>query len=65
MFDLTTEPWLPVVGSHATRLVSLREALIGAHEITALDHANPLVAAALYRMLTAMALGGWCLSFHA
>jgi len=56
MFDLTTEPWLPVVGSQATRLVSLREALIGAHEVDALDHANPLVAAALYRTLTAMAL---------
>lgn len=56
MFDLTTEPWLPVVGSHATPLVSLRQSLIGAHEIDALDHANPLVAAALYRMLTAMAL---------
>lgn len=55
-FDLTVEPWLRVVGPEFTRLVSLREALIGAHEIDALDHANPLVAAALYRMLTAMAL---------
>ncbi len=55
-FDLTVEPWLPVVGPESTRLVSLREALTGAHEIDALDHANPLVAAALHRMLTAVAV---------
>ncbi len=58
VFDLTLEPWLPVLGPGpgGTRLVSLREALLGAHEIYGLDHANPLVSAALYRMLTAMGL---------
>lgn len=55
-FDLTTEPWLPLVRPDGTTTeVGLREALANAHEYRELCDQSPLVTLALYRLLLALA----------
>ncbi|MGL5864766.1 MAG: type I-E CRISPR-associated protein Cse1/CasA [Dermatophilaceae bacterium] len=53
-FDLGVRPWVPVVVGGQAGEVSLRDALIDANDIDGLDHADPLVAAAMYRLLLAI-----------
>ncbi|MGB4837188.1 MAG: type I-E CRISPR-associated protein Cse1/CasA [Nostocoides sp.] len=49
--NLTIAEWVPVWVDGELREVSLREALVRAHEIEELDRAEPLVAAALLALL--------------
>lgn len=54
-FNLTHEPWLPCLGADGRpREVGLYEALARAHELRALEGANPLETAALHRLLLAL-----------
>jgi CRISPR system Cascade subunit CasA len=55
-FDLREQPWIPAVVAGEARDLSLRDALVNAHEIESLDHADPLVAVALYRLLLAVVI---------
>lgn len=54
-YNLVDEPWIPV-SDQAGRIreVGLREALVHAHEISALHHPSPLVAVSLHRLLLAI-----------
>ena len=55
-YDLTVERWVPVIrGDGRPGLASLEEAMLDAHVIAGLDHSDPLVAVALYRLLVALA----------
>ena len=55
-FDLTVEPWVPVVmSSTERRRLSLRDVLVNAHEIQEVSGPSPVIAAALYRVLVAFA----------
>ena len=53
-FNLLYEPWIPVKKDRRTILVSLKEALVHAHEIEALALASPLEEAAITRLLLAL-----------
>jgi CRISPR system Cascade subunit CasA len=54
-FLLTTEPWIPcVTRAGACVDLSLRDALVGAHELAELHDASPLVTLALHRLLLAV-----------
>jgi CRISPR system Cascade subunit CasA len=56
-FDLRHESWIPVrmLDGRSTD-IGLKEALVRAHEIRELDLDNPMEAAALYRLLLALAV---------
>ena len=56
-YNLIDEPWIPVRvrGEPSPRDVSLREALLRAHEIERLIDPSPIVTAALHRLLIALA----------
>ncbi len=56
-YNLIDEPWIPVRvrGKPSPRDVSLREALLRAHEIERLIDPSPIVTAALHRLLIALA----------
>lgn len=54
-FNLVVEPWLPcLVRDGPPRELSLREALLRAHELESLNDASPLNTAALHRLLLAI-----------
>jgi CRISPR system Cascade subunit CasA len=53
-FNLCTEPWIPVRSGNAVQLVSLETALLEARSFERLEHSNPLITAALYRLLLAV-----------
>lgn len=56
-FDLTREPWIPVIPRHGPpREVSLREALAEADQFTEIRADSPLETMALYRLLQAFFL---------
>ena len=56
MFDLRTEPWLPVLDrTGSSRLIGLNEALRDAHELRGLATSTPLERVAITRMLVAIA----------
>ncbi|MBM6404835.1 type I-E CRISPR-associated protein Cse1/CasA [Phycicoccus sp. CSK15P-2] len=55
-FNLLHEPWVPALIGGTAVEVSLGDALRRAHEIDSLDHGDPLVAAATYRLLLALTL---------
>ena len=59
-FDLTCEPWIPIIRRGARRStpepVSLRTALRDAHQIREVHAATPLQTIALYRLLQALVL---------
>ncbi len=56
MFDLTAQPWVPVIEGGRSRLASLTEALTRANELDGLDFRRPLEAFAVLRVLVAVHL---------
>lgn len=55
-FDLTSQPWVPVLDQGRSRTVSLAEALTQAHQLDGLDFRRPLEGAAVLRVLLAVLL---------
>lgn len=55
-FNLLTSDWIPVLASNGRAEVSLRDALVGSSRIHGLDFGNPLVGAAITRLLLAVVL---------
>lgn len=55
-FDAARQPCVPVLSSGEPRLVSLREALVSAHELDEVQHEIPTVEFGLYRLLIALVL---------
>ena len=54
-FNLLEEPWVPCISLEGTPIeLSLRDALIQAHELRELHGESPLVIASLYRLLLAL-----------
>ena len=54
-FDLLKRAWVPCIRADGTLdELSLRDALVRAHELRALHGESPLVVAALYRLLLAV-----------
>lgn len=54
-FNVATDPWLPVtLTDGTTKIVSLRDALVRAHEIADLAAVSPPARAGLYRILTVL-----------
>lgn len=55
-FNLIDEPWLPCLfpGEPGIRMLSLRQAIFGAHEISELAGETPLVTLSLHRLLLAV-----------
>lgn len=61
-FNLTTEPWVPVLDDAGTlHEVGLREVLVRAHEWREVYTDSPLETAALYRLLLALVIDGFLL----
>ena len=62
-YSLDKEPWVGVIEIGGARHgVSLREAIVDAHRLRGVDPGDPLLAAALYRLLLALVVdveGGW------
>ncbi len=55
MFNLIDEPWIPCIRNTGEKVeLSLREALLGAHELRGIYGESPLVIASIYRLLLAM-----------
>lgn len=55
-FDLTLEPWVPVLMKSAERKrLSLRDVLVHAHEVLEISLTSPLMAASVQRLLVAFA----------
>ena len=54
IFDLIDNPWIPVRTGHVVREVSLRDALVNAHQFERIEDASPLVVASLHRLLLAV-----------
>ncbi len=55
-FDLISQPWIPCVRRNGTAVeLGLRDTLVQAHELRELGGESPLVTAALYRLLLAIA----------
>lgn len=54
-FDLTTQPWLPCIDQDSQPVeLSLRDALVRAHQLREMGGESPLVTAALHRLLLAV-----------
>ncbi|MDT0263794.1 type I-E CRISPR-associated protein Cse1/CasA [Jatrophihabitans lederbergiae] len=58
-FDLTTEPWIPVVRGGVETEVSLRDAVLLAHEIDSLSFADGPQFAGLLRLLSALVMSAY------
>lgn len=57
MFDLSTEPWVPLIGPDGrTGIFSLEQALVDAHEFKGVDMVDPLIGAAVLRLMLALTI---------
>jgi len=52
-FNLADKPWITCADDSGTRLLSIRDLLVQAHELREIQHQNPLTVAALLRVLLA------------
>lgn len=55
-FNLLTEPWIRVRENGSLSRVGIHDAVVRAHEFTALEHSLPIVEFGIYRLLVAVLL---------